>query len=99
MYKGYFGDFLKKEDPIIEKLIVEDFERQDTKLQMIASENYTSKAVMAVQGSVLTNKYAEGYPGKRFYQGCEYLDQIEAESIKRIKKIFDAEHANVQPHS
>ena len=99
MYRGYFENFLQKEDQKIAKLVNEEFKRQDTKLQMIASENYTSKAVMAVQGSVLTNKYAEGYPEKRFYQGCEYLDKVEAEAISRLKKMFGAEHANVQPHA
>lgn len=98
MYKGYFENFLIQEDRLLARLINEEFKRQDTKLQMIASENYTSKAVMAVQGSVLTNKYAEGYPAKRFYQGCEFLDKIEAVAIDRLKKIFGAEHANVQPH-
>jgi len=99
MYRGYFENFLQKEDKKIAKLVNEEFKRQDTKLQMIASENYTSKAVMALQGSVLTNKYAEGYPEKRFYQGCEYLDKVEAEAISRLKKMFGAEHANVQPHA
>jgi len=99
MYRGYFENFLQKEDQKIAKLVNEEFKRQDTKLQMIASENYTSKAVMAVQGSVLTNKYAEGYPEKRFYQGCEYLDKVEAEAISRLKKMFGAEHASVQPHA
>ena len=99
MYRGYFENFLQKEDKKIAKLVNEEFKRQDTKLQMIASENYTSKAVMAVQGSVLTNKYAEGYPEKRFYQGCEFLDKVEAEAINRLKKMFGAEHANVQPHA
>ncbi|MFH1824247.1 MAG: serine hydroxymethyltransferase [Candidatus Firestonebacteria bacterium] len=99
MFKGYFENFLKEDDPVIEKYIRKEFERQDTKLQMIASENYTSKAIMAVQGSVLTNKYAEGYPGKRFYEGCEFLDEIESVAINRLKKIFHSEHANVQPHS
>jgi glycine hydroxymethyltransferase len=66
---------------------------------MIASENYTSKAVMAVQGSVLTNKYAEGYPYKRYYEGCEFLDEIEALAVARVKKLFGVEYANVQPHS
>lgn len=99
MYKGYFENFLVREDPQIAKYINDEFKRQDTKLQMIASENYISKAVMAVQGSVLTNKYAEGYPKIRFYQGCEYLDKIETEAVRRLKKMFKAEHANVQPHS
>ncbi|OGF47176.1 MAG: serine hydroxymethyltransferase [Candidatus Firestonebacteria bacterium RIFOXYC2_FULL_39_67] len=99
MFKGYFGDVLKKEDPVLEKLIIEEFKRENTKLQMIASENYASKAVMAAQGSVLTNKYAEGYPYKKFYEGCQYASEIEQLAIDRMQKLFNAEHVNVQPHS
>ena len=99
MFKGYFGDVLKKEDPALEKMILEEFKRENTKLQMIASENYASKAVMAAQGSVLTNKYSEGYPYKKFYEGCQYASEIEQLAIDRMKKLFSAEHVNVQPHS
>ncbi|MFH1073892.1 MAG: serine hydroxymethyltransferase [Candidatus Firestonebacteria bacterium] len=99
MFKGYFGDILKKEDPVLEKLIIEEFKRENTKLQMIASENFASKAVMAAQGSVLTNKYAEGYPNKKYYEGCRYASEIEQLAIDRMKKLFNAEHVNVQPHS
>jgi len=99
MFKGYFGDILKKEDPVLEKLIIEEFKRENTKLQMIASENFASKAVMAAQGSVLTNKYSEGYPYKKFYEGCQYASEIEQLAIDRMKKLFNAEHVNVQPHS
>ncbi len=73
--------------------------RQQAGLEMIASENYTSPAVLAAQGSVLTNKYAEGYPGRRYYGGCEFVDVVERLAIERVLKLFGAEHANVQPHS
>ncbi|MES3038442.1 MAG: serine hydroxymethyltransferase [Bdellovibrionota bacterium] len=79
--------------------IEKEFERQTEGLEMIASENYTSPAVMAAQGSVLTNKYAEGYPGKRYYGGCEFVDQVEQLAIDRAKKLFGCEYANVQPHA
>ena len=86
-------------DPEIAEAISLEFERQSTTLEMIASENVASRAVMAVQGSVMTNKYAEGYPQKRYYGGCEYVDRAEALAIERAKKLFAAEYANVQPHS
>ena len=73
--------------------------RQEDHIELIASENFTSPRVMAAQGSVLTNKYAEGYPGKRYYGGCEYVDVVEQLAIDRAKELFGAEHANVQPHS
>lgn len=73
--------------------------RQQEQLELVASENYTSQAVMAVQGSVLTNKYAEGYPSKRYYGGCECVDLAEELAIRRAEELFGAEHANVQPHS
>src|SRR6056297_3939554 len=73
--------------------------RQEAHIELIASENYTSPRVMEAQGSVLTNKYAEGYPGKRYYGGCEYVDQAEALAIARAKELFGADYANVQPHS
>lgn len=90
---------LKNTDEVIFKLINEELYRQQEGLEMIASENYASVAVMEAQGSVLTNKYAEGYPGKRYYGGCEVVDQIESLAIERAKKLFGAEAANVQPHS
>ena len=99
MFKGYFGDILKKEDPELERLIVDEFKRENSKLQMIASENYASKAVLAAQGSVLTNKYSEGYPGKKYYEGCQYASEVEQLAIDRMAKLFHAEHVNVQPHS
>jgi glycine hydroxymethyltransferase len=86
-------------DPDLAKYVELERVRQDEHIELIASENYTSPAVMEVQGSQLTNKYAEGYPGKRFYGGCEYVDQVEQLAIDRIKKLYGAEYANVQPHS
>ncbi|MCZ8632130.1 MAG: serine hydroxymethyltransferase, partial [Spiroplasma sp. Tabriz.8] len=73
--------------------------RQENHIELIASENYTSSYVMQVQGSQLTNKYAEGYPGKRYYGGCKYVDIVEKLAINRAKKLFNADYANVQPHS
>lgn len=90
---------LTKQDPEIAGFIAKEKERQMFGLEMIASENYVSQAVLEAQGSVLTNKYAEGYPGKRYYGGCEYVDHIEQIAIDRVKKLFSCEHANVQPHS
>ncbi len=92
-------DHIRKLDPEVAKAIDLEFDRQQNKLEMIASENFTSRAVMEAQGTVLTNKYAEGYPGKRYYGGCEYVDIVETLAIERAKKIFHCEHANVQPHS
>lgn len=86
-------------DPDVFKFISLEQERQEMGLELIASENYCSKAVMEAQGSCLTNKYAEGYPKKRYYNGCEFVDEIEQLAIDRLKKIFDAGYANVQPHS
>ncbi|NLI10208.1 MAG: serine hydroxymethyltransferase [Elusimicrobia bacterium] len=90
---------LKKADKEIYESVRGEVLRQQNKLELIASENYTSKAVLDALGSVLTNKYAEGYPGKRYYGGCEYVDAAEKIAIERAKKLFNAEHANVQPHS
>lgn len=95
-------DLLKNLDVVdteIQEAINKELSRQRDKLEMIASENIVSKAVMQAQGSVLTNKYAEGYPGKRYYGGCEYVDVVEQLAIDRAKKLFGAEYANVQPHS
>ena len=86
-------------DPMIANLIAQEIRRQHEGLELIASENYVSPAILEAVGSVLTNKYAEGYPGARYYGGCEYHDQIENLAIERAKKLFGAEHANVQPHS
>jgi glycine hydroxymethyltransferase len=90
---------LEHHDPAVFKSIQGERRRQQTGLEMIASENYTSPAVMEAQGSCLTNKYAEGYPGKRYYGGCEFVDEIERLALDRLKQIFGAERANVQPHS
>ena len=92
-------DELKNQDPEVFDAIRRETRRQADNLELIASENYTSQAVLEAQGSVLTNKYAEGYPGKRYYGGCEFVDIVENLAISRAKKLFGAEHANVQPHS
>ena len=92
-------DSLSKVDPQVCKAVEEELNRQRTKLELIASENIVSRAVMEAQGSVLTNKYAEGYPGKRYYGGCEYVDVAEQLAIDRAKELFAANWANVQPHS
>ncbi len=90
---------LREVDPQIYEAIHEEAERQNTRLELIASENFTSEAVLETAGSVFTNKYAEGYPGKRYYGGCEYADIVENLARERAKKLFNAEYANVQPHS
>src|SRR5579859_4605630 len=92
-------DLLKQADFDVWQAIQGERQRQQFGLEMIASENYTSPAVLAAQGSVLTNKYAEGYPGKRYYGGCEFVDVAEQLAIDRALKLFGADHANVQPHS
>lgn len=94
----YFN-YLDKTDPEVAAIIRKEISRQTGKLELIASENYTSKAVMEANGSVLTNKYAEGYSGKRYYGGCEHVDEVETLAIERVKALFGAEYANVQPHS
>jgi glycine hydroxymethyltransferase len=90
---------LKAVDPEIHEIIRKETERQAYRLELIASENFVSEAVLEATGSVLTNKYAEGYPGKRYYGGCEFVDMAESLAIERAKKIFGADHVNVQPHS
>ncbi|MDA8169976.1 MAG: serine hydroxymethyltransferase [Nitrospiraceae bacterium] len=90
---------LKDSDPDVFEAIEQEAEREREKLLLIASENYASRAVMEAQGSVFTNKYAEGYPGRRYYGGCEFADRIEGLAVERIKRLFGAEHVNVQPHS
>ena len=92
-------DTLEKADPELKKYLDAELNRQRCKLELIASENIVSRAVMEAQGSVLTNKYAEGYPGKRYYGGCEFVDKAEQLAIDRAKELFGAEYANVQPHS
>ena len=91
--------YVKQQDPRVQEMIELELGRQRNKLEMIASENFVSQAVMEAQGSVLTNKYAEGYPHKRYYGGCEYVDLVEELAIERAKQLFGAEHVNVQPHS
>ena len=92
-------DIVKKTDPEVAAAIEAELSRQQNKIELIASENFVSEAVMQAMGSPLTNKYAEGYPGKRYYGGCECVDVVETLAIERAKKLFGAEHANVQPHS
>jgi glycine hydroxymethyltransferase len=99
--KYYGPDFnsLERQDPEIAAVVISELERQRHNLQLIASENFTSSAVLATMGSTLSNKYAEGYPGKRYYGGCEEVDKVEVIGIQRAKELFGAEHANLQPHS
>ena len=94
----YIKEYVEGVDPELAQSIYAELNRQRSKIELIASENFVSKAVMAAQGSVLTNKYAEGYPGKRYYGGCEFVDVAENLARDRAKKLFGAEHANVQPH-
>ncbi len=96
---GFFTQSLNERDPEIAGWIAKELGRQQDKIELIASENITSRAVLEATGSVLTNKYAEGYPGKRYYGGCEYVDEIETIAIERAKKLFGCEFANVQPNS
>ena len=92
-------DILKQTDPEIANAIAQECQRQQTQLELIASENFASQAVMMAQGSVMTNKYAEGYPGKRYYGGCAFVDIAETLAIERAKRLFDCAYVNVQPHS
>ena len=97
--KGSQMENLKKSDPEVYEAIRHELKRQQNNLELIASENIVSEAVLEAQGSVMTNKYAEGYPGRRWYGGCEYVDVVESLAIERAKKLFGAQHVNVQPHS
>ena len=102
MSNTFYGpdfELLTQQDPAIAAVLLSELKRQQTNLQLIASENFTSRAVLAALGSTLSNKYAEGYPGKRYYGGCEEVDIAETIAIDRAKSLFGAEHANVQPHS
>lgn len=99
IFYGPDFDLLSKQDPEISSVLLSELKRQQTNLQLIASENFTSRAVLAALGSTLSNKYAEGYPGKRYYGGCEEVDKAENLAIERAKSLFGADHANVQPHS
>ncbi len=96
---GFFTDSLAQADPEIAGWIGKELGRQRDKIELIASENITSRAVLEATGSVLTNKYAEGYPGRRYYGGCEYVDEIETIAIERAKALFGCNFANVQPNS
>jgi glycine hydroxymethyltransferase len=96
---GFFSDGVAASDPAVAKAIGHELGRERKQIELIASENIVSKAVLEAQGSVLTNKYAEGYPGKRYYQGCEPSDEVETLAIERAKQLFDCGFANVQPHS
>jgi glycine hydroxymethyltransferase len=95
----FFSEALQDRDPVISSEITLELRRQQNQIELIASENIVSAAVMEAQGTVLTNKYAEGYPSKRYYGGCEHVDRIEALAIDRVKALFECEYANVQPHS
>src|SRR5213080_4417630 len=95
----YFAKHVSEVDPEIAQLLEDELRRQDATLEMIASENFVPQSILDCQGSVLTNKYAEGLPGKRYYGGCEYVDVAETLAIERAKELFGAEHANVQPHA
>ena len=97
--QGFFEDSLSKTDPELFKAIKDELNRQQEHIELIASENIVSQAVLEAQGSVLTNKYAEGYSGKRYYNGCEHVDVAETLAIERLKKLFDCKYANAQPHS
>jgi glycine hydroxymethyltransferase len=97
--RGLIMGYIEKSDPEIAKIIEKESIRQEYGLNLIASENTVSRAVMEVQGSILTNKYAEGYPSRRYYGGCEFVDQAEELAIERVKRLFNVEYANVQPHS
>ena len=96
---GFFTRSLSETDSAVEEGIRSELRRQQTQIELIASENIVSKAVLEAQGSVLTNKYAEGYPGRRYYQGCAPSDTVETLAIERAKKLFGCQFANVQPHS
>ena len=99
LFPGFFSQALAKSDPKIAKAIASELSRQQHEIELIASENIVSKAVMEAQGSVMTNKYAEGYPGRRYYGGCQYVDVSESLAIERAKELFNCSFANVQPHS
>ncbi|NCW37095.1 MAG: serine hydroxymethyltransferase, partial [Proteobacteria bacterium] len=98
-FKDFFEKSLSDSDPELFKAIKDELVRQQNHIELIASENIVSKAVLEAQGSVLTNKYAEGYSGKRYYNGCEHVDVAENLAIERLKKLFNCNYANVQPHS
>src|SRR6266481_796075 len=96
---GFFAQTLAESDPAVARAIGNELERQRDKIELIASENIVSRAVLEAQGSVLTNKYAESYPGRRYYGGCEYVDIAETLAVERVCRLFECSFANVQPHS
>jgi glycine hydroxymethyltransferase len=96
---NFFGSSVNESDPAVAAVLAGELKRQQDQIELIASENIVSRAVLEAQGSVLTNKYAEGYPGKRYYGGCEVVDEVERLAIERAKALFGCEYANVQPHS
>jgi len=96
---SFLTEPLSVRDPEVDAILNRERTRQQTQIELIASENIVSKAVMEAQGSVLTNKYAEGYPGRRYYQGCQQMDEVESLALDRVKRLFDCDYANVQPHS
>ena len=98
-YQNFFDSDLSKTDPDLYKSIKLELERQQQHIELIASENIVSKAVLDAQGSIMTNKYAEGYPSKRYYGGCEFVDKAEELALERVKKLYNCKYANVQPHS
>src|SRR5258706_10837659 len=97
--EGFFSRGVSESDPELADAIAKELKRQQDKIELIASENIVSRAVLEAQGSVLTNKYAEGYPGRRYYGGCEYVDIAETLAIERVCRLFECSFANVQPHS
>ena len=99
MSLNFFNDEIKNTDPEVYSTLKKELERQQNQIELIASENIASKAVLNAQGSVMTNKYAEGYPGKRYYGGCEFVDEAENIALERVKKLYDCKYANLQPHS
>jgi len=99
MSVNFFNDSIKTSDPEVYSTLQKELERQQNQIELIASENIASKAVLNAQGSVMTNKYAEGYPGNRYYGGCEFVDQAENIALERVKKLYNCKYANLQPHS
>ena len=95
----FFSSSLTERDPEVSGIVGRELRRQQDEIELIASENFVSRAVLEAAGTVLTNKYAEGYPGARYYGGCQFVDEVETLAIERAKQLFDCRYANVQPHS
>ena len=95
----FFNSNIRDADPEVYETLKKELERQQNQIELIASENIASKAVLNAQGSVMTNKYAEGYPGKRYYGGCEFVDEAENIALERVKELYNCKYANLQPHS